>query len=218
MTTLTQFLPYVLPYVLGCPDSMALQVLRSVCIDFCTTSCLVQSAELQNVVAGTQDYDIDLPTGTNLARVLAVFLGDKSLRPRSLESITSGTALIGTDGPDTPETNAPRVFFQKTPSAQAISLYPIPAEDKAKGLLIRAAYAPARSALSVADELFDDWAEVLAAGAISRLMAMNEQTFSNAKLADVYANQYNAGVRSASIQARAGLIVSASRVKARAFT
>lgn len=215
---LSKFFPYVIPHVPGCSDPFAEQVVRSACIEFCSATLLLQEISTATVLAGVSDYDIDIPPASALSKVLGVMYEDRWLSPASLENVRSAVALRGEAGSAEPTSATPQVYFQKTPTSEAISLYPVPAQTVDNGLTIRAAFAPSRTATSVDDVLFDDWAEEIAMGAVSRLMQMPGQPFSApAAQAALYRKQFDAAVKQASVLARTGQIAASSRVQPQAF-
>lgn len=218
MTPLEKFLPYVLPHVVTCPNSLAEQEIRSVCIEFCSNTNAIQTTATQDLFAGTQDYDVDTPSQMTLSCVLNAFYGAAPLSPLPLDAIRYATALTGeTLGEDVPASGTPRAYFIKTPGAQAVSLYPVPDATATNKLTVRASFAPSRTATSVDDVLFNDWVEVIAAGAIERLLLIPGQLFGDAKYAPTYAQKYRSGTNAAFIQARKGQLVSASRVQPVSF-
>ena len=66
MAALSKFLPFVLPHVPACPDITAEQAILSSCIEFCVQTLLVQELTTASVTAGTQDYTVDVPSGSRL--------------------------------------------------------------------------------------------------------------------------------------------------------
>lgn len=217
MAALSKFLPYVLPHVAACPDVLAEQAVRSSAIEFCTATLLIQELSTYSVVAGVQDYEVDAPGSSTLVKILGVLYGDAWIKPNAVEGVRSGLALRGDVDGDTALEGTPFTYFQKTPTAAEISLYPLPSRSIADGLAIRAAFAPSRAASVVADELFESWVEEIAAGAISRLMLTPGQPFSNPALAGAHRAQFDLGTRRASIRARTGLVAASSRVQPARF-
>lgn len=216
-TALTEFLPYVLPNVPACPDTLAVQALRSACIEFCRASLLVQEVTTDTLVKNIPDYAIEIPTDHVLVKVMGVWCGDKWLTPTSVENLRSGLALRGSTGSETVTTNPPQTYFQKTPTSEEISVYPVPSDTYAEGLAIRSAFAPSRSATQVADVLYENWAEEIAWGALARLHAVPEQSFYSVPLAESFRQKFAMALRKASNVARAGQVAAASRVQPIAF-
>lgn len=217
MATLTQFLPYVLPHVPGCPDAVAEIAVRNACIDFCHTTLLVQTLTTQDIVVGQQDYNLTVPANSVLSRVLKVFYGDIELAANTVESVNSGLIVRGDVGGGVQRSDSPVIYFQKTPTLASISVYPLPATAMTLGLAVRAAFAPNRTATTVDDSLFQYWAEEIASGALHRLMATPGQQFSDNTMAAYHKSRFDIGCRSASIQSRTGLISAASRIDGRRF-
>lgn len=180
MTTLDTFLPYVLPYVYGCPDVVALRALRMACTEFCRRTDAVQRVlPAVNVAANTQDYALTPPTDMLLARVLGVGWRDRWLNPVDTSEVQSFLALNGTaiDGV-APTAGDPAYWFQKTPDAATVSLHPIPVKALTAGLFIKASFYPTTSATSVDDWLFTEWVEDIAAGAVAKIRSQPGQPYS----------------------------------------
>lgn len=217
MATLSAFLPYVLPHVPGCTDPLAEQAVRLTCIEFCTETMLVQDIVTATVVQGIQDYDMT-PSGLALVRILGVMVGDRWLEPLTTESIHSGVALRGVAiGDASVVRGAPTSYFQKLPTTDTISLYPVPDTTLPDGITVRAAYAPTVTAATVPDVLFNTWVEQISLGAIARLTSMASQPFFSAGTSAEYRTQFLLAVRAAGIQARSGKSAAASKVQSVGF-
>ena len=212
-TPLTAFLPYVLPQVPACTDPLAEQAIRSACIEFCTESLLIQELVTTSMLAGVQDYEVEVPTNAMLVKLLGMLIADQWIEPTTVESVRSGAALRGTVGATEPRYGTPEVYFQKTPTASEFSFYPIPSETVPEGVTVRAAFAPSRTASLVPDALFTDWVEEIAAGALTRLYAMSSQPFYDKGASMDCRARFELGIRKAAIQARTGLVSSASQVQ-----
>lgn len=213
MAALSAFLPYLLPHVPACSEPYAIQALRSACIEFCSKTLLFQEVSAYSSVAGVADIELDIPTGAVLSKVLSVMWKRKELDAVTVETVRDPAALRGSFTGVTAEQQDPRVFFQKTPAAAEISLYPIPPASEAGVITVKAAFTPSRVASAVPDFLFEDWVEEIAAGAAVRLMLTPEQPFTNPAMAGVHKQMFDGGLRSAVVQARHGQVVAASRVR-----
>jgi hypothetical protein len=178
---------------------------------------LYQTLTKQSTVVSQQDYTITVPANMTLAKVMKVMLEDVELPPNSVETINAGTALVGAVGSSTPQTNTPRVYFQKTPTDSTISVYPLPSVVSTNGLVIRAAFAPQRAAQVLPDDMLENWAETVAAGALAILLEMTGQPFTSAEKSTMYQKYFDSGVRAASIYARSGRVVASSRVRMASF-
>lgn len=216
-TTLDSALPYIAPYVLGASEPLMLQMLRLACIDFSRRTEVVQRIQAAtDIVPGTQDYAVTVPTDMKLVRVLGVAWQGVWLTPIQPGDVRSDVALRGvTIGTAVPLSGAPRHYFQKALDGTTVSLYPIPDTALTGGLLIKAAFAPTIAAASVEDQLLTDWLDPIAAGAIARLQAMPGKEFS----ADptLRMREYERGIGAAKRVLVTGRITDMGRVQSRRF-
>lgn len=181
MTNLESFLPWVNVHVFGASEPLAIQALRSSCIDFCKRTDIVQQVTAaQNIVADQQDYTTAVPASMVLVRILGVAHRDRWLSGPPPGDIRTATALRGADiGTAQVLRGDPRYYFQKTSGATAVSLYPIPDTALTGGLLIKASFAPSVSATEVDDVLFNEWVDGIAMGAVYRLQMTPGQAFTS---------------------------------------
>lgn len=214
MKNVSDFLPFVLPYAPGCSDPMAEQAIVSACMEFCERSLIVQETLGESSAADQADYDVSEPAQGALVKVLAVFYLDARLKARSREMVRRGSAARGEAITGVTVTSGtPVEWFSRDPAQPIISLYPPPAESEEGAITIVAAFRPTRAATRVADTLYDDYAEDIAAGAIARLLIMPAQSFTSPSLAGTYRSQFLSAVHAASTLARVGLGATASRVQ-----
>lgn len=217
MAALSAFLSYLLPHVPACSEPYALQALRSSCIEFCHQTLLYQEVSSYSTSSGVAEVELDIPTGAVLNKVLAVMWKGHTLSPVTAEMVVDSAALRGSFSEVVAESGTPRVYYQKTPTAAEISLYPIPASQESGVVTVKAAFVPSRAATTVPDFLLEDWVEDIAAGAAVRLMLTPEQPFTNPNLAAVHKQAFDASIRKGLVQARHGQVVAASRVRRVAF-
>jgi hypothetical protein len=203
MVPITAFLPYVLPSCLGATEPLALQAILSACIDFSDR---------------TPGYLVDEPTDLALARVLRVGYGDNVLGAVAAADVERPVALRGAVDGVTVPAGTPRVYYQRLPTDVTIYLYPTPDRSITEGVYIKAAYLPTRTATTVDDVLFDSYAEAIAAGAVSTLMALPGQSFTSQSGAEANSKRYESGVASAAGDAARGLVRVARYVTPRSFT
>lgn len=218
MKNVSDFLPLVVPYLPGVSDPMAEQAVVSACIEFCGRSLLVQNTSREDAVVGQADLDVEEPSMMALVKVLAVYHLDLRLTARSREMVERGSAARGdTITGVTVPTGTPTEWFNRDPAEPVVSVYPPPATAASDAFTIVAAHQPTRAATKVADTLYDDYAEDIAAGAIARLLLMPAQPFTAPALAKPYRDQFLSAVSAATTLARVGLGAASSRVKFRAF-
>ena len=159
-----------------------------------------------------------VPQMMSLASVLRVFYKDTELSARAREMVVRGHAARGSAITDvTVASGTPSEWFNRDPVEPVISVYPPPATSEVAVFTLIAAHAPTRAATRVADVLYDDYAEDIAAGAVARLLLMPAQPFTNPVLAAPYRKQFRDAVTSAATRARLGMGPATSRVRSNAF-
>lgn len=179
MAMLSDFYPYVMPSAPGLLESLADQVIRDICIDFCSKSIIIQrTLDPVSVVAGVPDYDFAPPDGTRVHMIMqAWFLGNQInainadtpyLKAELFNTLFPGAATA----PGTPSH-----LIQKNDTSFTLDMPP--RETLALAITMRAALKPTRDAMEVDDLLLNDYAFEIGQGALSRLMKMPKQPFSD---------------------------------------
>lgn len=213
MKPLADFLPFVLPAVPGCSDPMAEQAVLSACIEFAGRSLAVQENTIASVVVGVTEYDVDESAMQQLAKVLAVYYYDQPLKKRSREMVTSGFAARGEDIPGyTAASGTPTEWFCRNVADAVVSVHPPASASAEDALTVVSAYVPTRSATRVADVLYTDYAEDIAAGAIARLLIVPGQPFTNPALYPMYQGKFSSATHQAANLVRVGIGAASSRV------
>lgn len=185
MTALSEFYPLVLPEVVGCSQPVALTAIRFAVEQFhVSTFCKRETLDDITTAADTAEYALTLPTGYVLHKMLHVHLDD--------EEITA----IGMDDRDGIDpywktTTAQPVWFY-LPDTENIGLFLTP--DGAYTVSCEASLKPSATATTIDDWLFEQYREIIAAGAKYRLMGMLNQPWANAERAMAYAREFNAGM------------------------
>lgn len=208
MAALSDFMPYVLPYVPGCTYPLAELHIRQICIDFCAASSVVQEQlDAIDVVAGQINYDIDSAPHTTPTLVIeAAYL----MRPLAI--IKQG------------DINFPRAHeYHGEPFAlmQAgdgtFTLDHTPAQDIAGAISLLVATKPARNAQNVADLLLDDYGHEIGQGAVGRLLMIPGHEWTNPAIAGAYTQIYERARTDARIRAEASFGRTSTRVRSRRF-
>ena len=200
MIALDEFLPYVIPDCPGISDAGAIDAIMSAAIEFCEKSLVLQADhDPISVKTGVIDYDLTAPADHLIAKVLKAWYLHRLLPPTAPDDIDDPTVYnvaLGSSG------NAPLQFFQKT--ARSISLWPVPQSDEDKAVTLRVALKPKRAATSVDDVLYEDWVDVIAAGAKSALQMTPGKAYGNPIAAKYNDNLFTAGVNRAMTRANKG--------------
>lgn len=196
MATLEQFLPYVEPHVVGMPLPGILQEIRQALSDFCEKSRVWKVKGSVSVRAGVADYEIPADDGGITVVIEEAVLNGHVLRPTAPDALKqewpNWMAATGT----------PVRYTQLDPDN--LTLVPIPVIDQPDGLKLRCCYKPDRAARSVPEFIFQQYAEVIAHGALARLLMTNPLHAANPKAAGYHQQQFDAGVYKALHEADKG--------------
>jgi hypothetical protein len=208
MKSLTLFYPYVEPHCSGVSIPMMRQALRSSAIEFCERTNATQEVFTTGTTVDVNELDIDVPSQQRLVRVLSAQYQDKWL-----------TLVPTQDAPNLqyePTTGEPTHLYLAAPNTGPSTLYPTPDATEANVLFIRASYAPTRTASQLADSLFDEWVETIAAGAISRLQSTAGTPFYSPD-ALMWKSTFERGVSKALVLDHRGRVRVSQRVQPRPF-
>jgi len=203
MATLSNFYPFVLPEVPGCPEPTVDTATLSALIDFCEKSLVVQrDLDPVTVVKGIVDYDLEPPTNQLVSKILRVWYKGKELSPTAPDSISAPEVYNRLFEGANVGRSDPRVYLQK--NDVSVSLYPIPKDTVANALTVRVALKPTRAAETIEDVLFQDYAETIAHGAKYRLLSMANKPWTNGPGASASFAAYNTGINTARQRASRG--------------
>jgi len=209
MKALSAFFPRILPYLPGCPEPLAAQVLVNAAIEFCDASLVLrQNLDTFNTVVGRVQYDLDPPSAQhNISRVMGVTLDYKELVAGMAE------ALRG-DMPTAPA--KPRGFYtDRTDSVFTLMLSPPP--DEVYSVLVNVALSPARTATQLDDDLYNTWINPIVSSAIAQAMQIPGQPFSNPAQAQILLNSVARQTITSRIEGNYGFVRGSMRVRSRPF-
>ena len=214
------FLPYVIPRATMCPEPLAIQSIRLAAIEFCRRTNVVRRVQSQNIVATTQDYTPTAVTDMVVARVLKSWVEGKLLDTAS--DVDDPTALVGANiGSATVRRGYPRILFFKTPvqlttGVIVASLYPVPDTSITNGLTLLLSMQPSEASTTVEDVLFDDFHDAIASGALARITAVPNQTYSS-NMAGDHRKEFLAACHAAKWRTETGSGQVSLRVEPRRF-
>lgn len=208
MAALSDFMPYVLPYVAGCTYPLAELHIRNICIDFCTHAPIVQERpDPIDVVAGQIVYDIDTASGTVPTLIIEAAY---ALRP--LEIIKQGDMNF-----EAAHQQQGQPFRIMQAAEAQLTLDYTPAWDSPAALSLLVATKPTRTAQNVADVLFNDYAYEIGQGVVGRLLLMPGHEWSNPAFAQAYTATYERARTEARIRAEASFGQTSTRARHRRF-
>ena len=160
MAAWSAFSPWVKPLVPGCPDPMVERALCDAAIEFCEmTQAFVERGKLA-LKAGRATYEVASDEGAP-GMVLGVTIGEQPLAPVYLEALTN---RYGEEWKN--HTGDPR--YSLADSEDVLRVYPTPDKDASGTMTL--AIRPNRADTSWDDRLFERYGEVIADGALGRLL------------------------------------------------
>lgn len=204
MTPYESFFPYVLHEVPGAPDPVVVMAIRNACIEFCERSLiLTRDHDPITLTPRVVDYDLEPPIkDTLIIKIQKVFVERNAINPLSPDHVA--TADIYNRRYEAYEANpsTPNYYLQK--DERTITVWPMPDKVYRNALTMRVAMKPTRDSESVEDVIYEDYAEVIAAGALSRLMASSGKPYNNIQMAAVHKMAFERGVNLAKLRMNAG--------------
>ncbi|BDQ35929.1 hypothetical protein SYK_02890 [Pseudodesulfovibrio nedwellii] len=158
------FLPLILPEAPGCPKALAVNKVRSAAIDFCKETNI------------WHEYIDPLfwPAGVKTADIDP----PQHTRIAQILSIEVG--------------GAPLVTGQFSATNDIVTLTVTPLYDTIGALNV--ALKPSLTSTEIADSMFEDWGEIIAQGALAKLMAMKGKKWSNIPGAELNYKLYRSGI------------------------
>jgi hypothetical protein len=206
---LKSFLPRLLPYVVGCPEPLALQALRDSAIEFCQRSLVLTTLlDPINLRAGVANYEIQPPENTQVAQTLKAWTDGVLLQPIPYEM----AGVLSLPG------GQPRYFYgQEIDESYFLTLLPTPEKKLTGGLKVRAALRPSRSTDTVNDLLYERYAPAVVDGAMGILMAVPNQPFTDFGMAGARLASARSQASAARQDALSGRVQSSLSIRMRAF-
>lgn len=193
MTSYEDFLSRVLIEVPGCAEISALLAIKDTCIEFCEKSLiLVRDHDPITVAKGEVDYDLEAPTDMVVVKVMKAWMESKPIDPLYPDVVTDASVYNRLFSSFQAAPSLPQRYLQK--SERTITVWPLPDKAYPNGLTLRVALKPTRSSTSVDDVIYEDYADVIAAGALSRLLRSNSKPYTDLRLAEDRRREFMAGV------------------------
>ena len=188
----SDFGPYVMPYVLGCPEPLMVQHVRLAAIEFCRrTSCYQATLELE-MKQGASQADLSPDPGTQINRVLAVGINGRSW---PLVSAKQGQALLRADSPQD---------FCFTADNLVLHVAPVPTADQSGS--VDAVLTPTITSHMLDDAVALAHLQDIAMGAVASLQQIPGQAFTDLKSAVIQQAQFNARITTVAAKMARGLV------------
>lgn len=199
--TLSEFYPYVLPEVKGCPEPLADIHILAASIEFCAkTHYWLYTHAAIDLVADTKTYTISRPSiYVEIETIIdPVYINGQKVWQKTKEWLDANIS-------DWQSTSGSTPLYYTIPSPGVIRPVPYPDANITGGIEeITLALKPKPNATLLEDFLFDEFYEVIANGAKARLMEMPEKEWSNPNLAMYYQGKFDHAVVMARTKAKSG--------------
>lgn len=213
MTAHTAFLDYVLPQVPGATNEMALLEIKNTIIDFCEKSLILQTdLDPITTIPNISEYDLEPPSERLVVQIMKMWFKGVNLDPRALDEIYTPSAFNTRSGALV-EKSDPRFYYQK--DARTFSVYPIPNVRDVASITLRVALKPTRSATTIDDLIYEEYAETIGHGAITRLALSPDKPYTNPNMAAARNALYLAGLNIARQRAQKGYVRASKQVRIR---
>jgi len=191
----------------GVPDFILERAVRDSAIEFCKkTGVYIPEAESVSIVAGVNEYEVSIPTGTELNYITDIF-ADKT----RLQAV-SWSELIHRVG-DGNERGVPKYYSQRDNAS--FFLAPIP--DAADTLRVVYSLKPSAGSTSIPDTVGKENREAITQGAVYRLQMMPNQPFSNQSAGIINKQLFDQAVSSAVRQVKFGFSGGNLQIRKREF-
>lgn len=192
MKSWASFYPDVLIHVPAAPDPLIDQELRRAASEyFRRTRAWVEWLPSITTDAATRTYGLDIPAGATVV----------ALERAALDG-TPIDILIWRESPTDPEAAASGVLGIGSRDRMDITIEKTPADGQA--LSVQVSLMPSRTATGLPDHLFEQHADAIRAGALSRLLLLPGQPYSNPAMAAVHRQTYEVELASAAVHAYRG--------------
>ncbi len=157
----------VLPYLAADPsDPMTEQAIRRAVIQFCAESWIWKVfQDPVSVIAGINQYDLEPETGSDVAAVAAVELDGRTIDAKSPVWLNKEIPRWKT------VTGTPKYFTQM--DTDSLYLAPLPQDSQRNALTITLALQPSQKSDGFPLWIYNQYADALVQGAVSRLMLMS---------------------------------------------
>lgn len=199
LVSVDKFLPRVLPYAENLPELVARRAISDASRDFMEEALNIEVTYRFTTVECEERYTLSLPYNLSCVLVRNVTIkGEKDTGSWQLTPVTA-EALDTYSYPMSwrDMVGDPRVYLFRSPDEIVLS----PCPDKVFTVACVCAATIPRDGLEVPDVLYEDYADIIADGALGKAFSMAGQTWSNPQLGGSYTMAFNMGVAKARVEA-----------------
>ncbi len=203
----SELLDEVLPYLPADPsDPVTENAIKRAVIEFCSSSWIWRHLpDPITVIAGEAYYDLEPPTGTDIAAVIDVALNNVPLTAKSI-------AQLDDEIPGWRTTQITPKYYTQLDTEQVI-LAAVPPTGITDGLTMTLAVQPSQTATGFPKWIFNQYLYALADGALGKLMLMPNKPWTDLVNGADRRNRFESAIANARANAVSGLGRAAGRVK-----
>ncbi|MDS1141717.1 hypothetical protein RE432_14845 [Pusillimonas sp. SM2304] len=195
MAQVADFQRYVLPFIANAPLPAVDDAVVDACVDFCTRTRVLRTIMAPvALVPGPGEYELDAPDGDNvIVSVTSCWLPQGKVFSKTRRELDdqfpNGWANL-----ETSDTRSVWGFHCRLPGF--LRLVPKLSVKVSRAMTLEVAYAPSRTATEVDDVLFQLYAEVIAAGALSRLHKHPDAIYADPSRVAAYTEEFEQAIAS----------------------
>jgi hypothetical protein len=191
MTPWSDLFPYVLPYVIGCPDPTAEQHIKLAAIDFCRrTLCHRVTVEPELCSGVSHDIELYPEQGTQIIKIKAVAVGKREF---SLVDPVKGLSLARSEYPSD---------FVFTQDNLTLQVYPL--QVSGTPVVTDVALAPAITATGLSSMLAAAHLQDIVQGAIASIKRVPGQPFSDLNGSTLHQGLFEARIKTVAAKVARG--------------
>lgn len=203
----SDFASFVRPETQGAPDFLIERSIRESAIEFCRrTGVYIPEPENVSIIVGINEYEVTVPSGTELNYITDVFANQTKLNPVSYNELLE---RLG----DETERGTPKFYSQRDNSAFFVA--PIPSAVDTFRVLY--SLKPTSTSRSIPDSVGKEHQEAITQGALYRLQMMPNQPFTNPSAASANKQLFDREVGRTVRQVKYGFSGGALKVRYREF-
>jgi hypothetical protein len=175
---------YVLPNVVGCPRLTMQHHIRLAAIEFCEQSRLHEE-ECATVNTGLGVVNVTPGSDLEIVAISSVYVGEREYHSKTRRS---GLGLLNANCSD---------GFYTVSAGGKLTINPVQLPDVP--VRVVASLRPAMNATTLSDELME-WREAIASGAVQRIAALPNETFTSPELSIYHKSIFDSAVKVAKVQ------------------
>lgn len=202
---LSMLRPFTALAAAGVPVPIIDHEVREAAIQFCDRARVWREIQTLDVVADQADYTPVLPVDGVVSIVEDVYHNGVRLEPKPIDTLKEQYQDWQS------QSGTPLYYTQMQPGV--IKLVPYPTTELTDGLSVRLVFKPARTAETLPDWLYEQYADVLGWGALVRLLLNPGLPCHNPGLAAAYQTQFEQGLYRASRQSGKSFTRAPNRVR-----